>query len=125
MTITLYGRPITKKNSMQIIKLHNRPCIVPSKQYKQYETDCIRQMRKPAQPMSGRYNVKCVYYMPTRRRVDLCNLIEASCDILVKGGVLSDDNCGVVCSHDGSRVAYDKDNPRAVITITEVYDEDT
>ena len=70
--------------------------------------------------ISRAVNVKCVYYMPTRRKVDLSNLIEASLDILVRAGVLEDDNCDVAAAHDGSRVYYDKENPRAEITITEL-----
>ena len=58
--------------------------------------------------------------MPTRRRVDLNNLLEAATDLLVSAGVLKDDHCGIVVSHDGSRVLYDKDNPRTEITITRV-----
>lgn len=60
--------------------------------------------------------------MPTRRKVDLCNLIEATMDILVRAGVLNDDNSEIAVSHDGSRVFYDKENPRAEITITELID---
>lgn len=65
-------------------------------------------------------NVRCVYYMATRRKVDLANLIEATCDILVKAKVLADDNSQIVAAHDGSRVCYDKKNPRAEIWIEEM-----
>jgi Holliday junction resolvase RusA-like endonuclease len=51
--------------------------------------------------------------------VDLVNLVEATCDILVDAGVLVDDNSGIVTSHDGSRVLYDKTDPRVEIEITE------
>ena len=61
--------------------------------------------------------------MPTRRRVDLVNLIEATTDILVKARVLEDDHCRIVAGHDGSRVVYDKENPRAEITITALEDD--
>lgn len=67
-------------------------------------------------------NVRCVYYMKTARRVDLANLIEATTDILVKARVLEDDNCRIVAAHDGSRVDYDKRNPRAEIWIEEMED---
>ena len=60
--------------------------------------------------------VKCLFYMPTRRKVDLTNLLEAIDDILVYAGTLADDNSSIIVSHDGSRVLYDKENPR-----TEVY----
>ena len=58
--------------------------------------------------------------MDSLRRVDLSNLLEATCDILVHYGVLDDDNSRIVCSHDGSRVLLDRENPRAEITIEEV-----
>ena len=43
-------------------------------------------------------------------------------DILVQAGVLADDNRDIVVGHDGSRVFWDKENPRVEITITEVND---
>lgn len=64
--------------------------------------------------------MQCVYYMATRRKVDLANLIEATCDILVTAGVLADDNSRIVAAHGGSRVDYDKQNPRVEIWIEEM-----
>ena len=71
----------------------------------------------PSFPLSTPLNMRCLYYMPTRRKVDLCNLLEATCDIFVEAGVLEDDNSAIVVSHDGSRVLYDKDNPRVEICL--------
>lgn len=62
-------------------------------------------------------NVRCVYYMPTRRRVDLTNLLEATDDLLVRAEVLADDNSQIVAAHDGSRVRLDRENPRVEIEI--------
>lgn len=78
------------------------------------------QINAPEQPIATPINVKCVYYMPDRRKVDLCNLLSATCDILVKCGILADDNCKIVASHDGCRVLYDKQNPRVEIEIKEI-----
>ena len=113
--------PVTKKNSQQILinRKTGRPFISPSKAYKTFEKDCLSQLPKPEKPISSPVNVMCVYYMATKRKVDLCNLIEATCDILVRAGVLADDNSDIVVSHDGSRVLYDKNYPRTEITITE------
>lgn len=118
--ITIYGRPITKKNSQQIVtnKTIGRPFLIPSKQYKQYEKDAGWQIKCKGLMIDYSVNVQCLYYMPTRHKVDLCNLIEATCDILVKYGVISDDNAQIVAGHDGSRVLYDKENPRCEIEIT-------
>ena len=119
---TLLGAPITKKNSMQILRAANgRAFIAPSKQYKAYEKDCIRQLADRRKPrIATPVNVRCVYYMPTRRKVDLCNLLGATCDILIAAGVLEDDNSTIVVSHDGCCVRYDKTNPRVEVFVEDV-----
>ena len=124
MKLTLYGDPRTKKNSARILRTRSgTPFVAPSKAYVDYETDCLWQIKRPCSPISARVNVRCVYYMKTARRVDLANLIEATTDILVKAHVLEDDNSKIVAAHDGSRVEYDKENPRAEITITALEDD--
>ena len=121
---TIPGRPVTKKNSMQFAynKATGRMFIRPSKAFEEYQEAVGWYLRGPTKgaKLAGRYNVKCVYYMPTHHRVDLGNLIAATCDILVHYKVLEDDNSNIVAAHDGSRVKYDKANPRVEITITEV-----
>ena len=111
--------PISKKNSQRIFRPNgmNRPIIVPSEQYKRYEREAAHFMPRGvhvAEPV----NVKCLFYMPTRRKVDLTNLLEAIDDIMVKTGLLADDNSEIVQSHDGSRVLYDKARPRTEVIIT-------
>lgn len=64
--------------------------------------------------------VKCLFYMPTRRKCDLTNMLEAIDDIMVKAGLLKDDNYTIIESHDGSRVLYDKDRPRTEVYITQI-----
>ena len=125
MTIVIPGRPVTKKNHSQIAYNSGtgRMFIAPSKQYKAYEEAAGWHIPCKGQKLNERYNLKCVYYMPTRHRVDLANLIAATCDILVHYGVLEDDNSNIVVSHDGSRVLYDKQNPRAEITITKIEED--
>lgn len=108
--------PITKKNHQQIVWVKGRPMVLPSAQYRKYEKAC-----EPYIPTEWRVDTRCnveaVFYMPTRRRVDLVNLQEALLDILVKYGLLADDNCNIVASMNGSRVEYDKENPRTEVVI--------
>ena len=66
-------------------------------------------------------NVKVIYYVKTKRRIDKTNLESAIMDVLVKAGVLADDSAispDIVVSTDGSRVLIDKLNPRIEIEIT-------
>lgn len=94
--------------------------MAPSAAFEDYQTSCLWQIRSPPDPISARVNVRCVYYMATRRKVDLANLIEATCDILVTAGVLADDNSRIVAAHDGSRVELDRKQPRVEIEIEEM-----
>lgn len=123
LIITIPIAPRTKKNSQQIVIVHGRPIIMPSKLYKQYEKECGKYIPQLEEPINYPVNMKCTYYMPTRRKCDLNNLLEASTDMLVHYKVLEDDNYTIVESHDGSRVHYDKANPRAVIEITKKENE--
>lgn len=61
--------------------------------------------------------------MPTRRRVDLTNLMEATHDTLVAAKILADDNYKIIDNVDGSRVRYDKNNPRTEIIIEVLQDD--
>lgn len=109
--------PRTKKNSQQIVMCKGRPIIIPSKLYKDYEKECGYFLPK-IDTINKRVNVKAHYYMPTRRRVDLCNLHEALCDILVHYKLVEDDNANIIAAMDGSRVFHDKEHPRTEVTIT-------
>lgn len=119
----LKGNPTTKKNSQEIrykyIGRKQVPFIAQNDNYTAYETACIWQLKTQRQTLpSPPYNVKCVYYRANRIRCDLTNLLEATDDILVRAGILPDDYFGIIAAHDGSRVFFDKNNPRVEITIT-------
>ena len=109
--------PASKKNSQRIMlnRKTGKPFIMPSAQFKAYESSARRYI--PRQQVLQPVTVSAFFYMQTRRRVDLVNLLEALDDILVLSGLLEDDNCLVIPSHDGSRVFYDKDFPRTEVQI--------
>ena len=124
------GDPRTKKNSQRILykgarcpvcKKGKIPFVMPSEAFEKYQEAALWELRCPKhKPIEAPVNVKCLYYMGTKGAVDLNNLLEATCDILVKAHVLADDNSRIVAGHDGSRVLYDKGNPRVEITITAI-----
>lgn len=124
INIIIQGNPITKKNHSQIIrnKKTGKTMLIPSKQYNNYlpvfVKECMAQ-HVYQKHINTPINIKCLYYMKTKRKVDLTNLLSATCDLLMSAGVIEDDNCTIVISHDGSRVFYDKDNPRVEIEITD------
>ncbi len=119
-------RPYTKKNS-QSIRYRNVidsstgttkkvPYIVQSKQYKDYEYS-VGYFIKPIN-IDYAINVEAHYYVPTKGIYDLNNLHSALHDVLTNYNFIKDDNCKIIVSTDGSRVHYDKSNPRTEIFIT-------
>ncbi len=120
--------PVSKKNSQQILinRATGRPFVSPSKKYKEYEKMALHflpQLRQPY-PIDYPVNVKAVFYMNTRRKCDLVNMQEALLDVMVKAGLLADDNYTIVQSMDGSRVMYDKINPRTEVEIIPIDERD-
>ncbi len=113
--------PISKKNNSRIFrpKGMSHPIVVPSKAYTEYEKNALWFIPK-CETIYRPVNVKCLFYMPTRRKCDLVNMQEAILDVMVKAGLLADDNYTIVQSMDGSRVLYDKEHPRTEVYITEV-----
>ena len=127
---TIKGDPRTKKNS-PIIAGAGKRCpkcgkfekqwIRQGRAYDEFSKTALWQLRpRPKEPIYCPVNIKCLFYMKTRRRVDSLNLLAAIDDLLVDAEILADDNCQIVVAHDGSRVLYDKDNPRTEITITKM-----
>ena len=91
---------------------------IPSKAFEDYQKLFLSQVRRPKTAIDQPVNVQAVYYMPTRHRVDITNLLSATHDLLVDAGILEDDNSKIVVGVDGSRVLYDKFNPRVEIVIS-------
>lgn len=118
--------PVSKKNSQRIVTNHKtgKPFIMQSQKYEDYENYASYFLRpKPPKPIDFPVTVRCIFWMPTHRRVDKSNLEAAAHDILVKHGILADDNRNIIASTDGSRVYYDKEKPRVEITIEKLEEE--
>ena len=118
---TLPIRPATKKNSGQIITVVGFPRMIPSKQYLQFEKDCqpyFKQVLNQIGQIDYPINLQAVFYVETKRRIDLPNLLNSVDDAMVKSELILDDNRDIIASHDGSRVYHDTFNPRIEIEIT-------
>ena len=115
--------PKTKKNNQKIIKNRKTGAfmIVQNDAYKKYENESgWFLLKRPSEPISQPVNIKCLFYRNSEIRCDLTNLLEAIDDILVKYGIIADDNFHIVYSHDGSRVFVDRNNPRTEIVIEDI-----
>lgn len=78
---------------------------------------------KPNEPISSPVQITYRFYMKTKRKVDALNLCAAADDLLVEAGIIADDNSEIIKSHDGTRVYYDKQNPRTEVYITDYREE--
>lgn len=118
--------PVSKKNSQRIAtnRKTGKPFILQSQKYNEFEATASYFLQpKPKKPIDYPVTVRCIFYMPTRRKVDKSNLEEAIHDILTKYDIIADDNRDIVASTDGSRVYYDKENPRVEIEINPLQEE--
>lgn len=130
---TINGEARTKKNHMMIAgtgvrcptcRKFGKQYIRQGKAHDEYTEAARWQIRpRPPRPIECPVNIKCLFYMKTRRRVDALNLLATIDDLLVECGVLKDDNSSIVVGHDGSRVLHDPDNPRTEIYITRIREE--
>lgn len=129
------GDPRTKKNSPMIAgsgkrcpvcRKYEKQWIRQGKAHDKFAESALLQLKtqpRPPRPIECAVNCKYLFYMQTHRIVDGLNLQAAVDDLLVEAGILKDDNSRIVVGHDGSRVLYDKDNPRTEIIITKLEPE--
>lgn len=133
-TYTIPLDPRTKKNSQMIAgtgarcpycRKHQRQFIRQGAANRDYTVKAYPYLRpKPDAPIDTPIHIKYLFYMGTRRKVDKLNLQAAADDLLVLAEVIKDDNSSIVKSHDGSRVLYDKQNPRTEIYIYDYEEEE-
>ena len=89
--ITIYGRPISKKNSMQIIRVRGRNVIITSKGYRQFEKGALAQLKEVKNRYHGKVNVDYTFYLKGKLDADLDNLVTSVTDVLQKSGIIDND----------------------------------
>lgn len=114
----------SKKNSQQIIWNRNtkRPMIIQSEIYRKFERDCGKFLLKHKNnKIIYPINLKCLFYVPDKRKRDLTNLENAIADILVKYKIIEDDNYNIIAGWDGSRIIYKpEEEAKTIIEITKM-----
>lgn len=122
---TIYGDCASQKNNKRIVynKRTNKPMIVSSKKATEWRKRALEQMKADHVPklmLDEPLNAKIIIYRKNRRggAGDLNNFLQAPLDVLVEYGVIKDDNRDIIYSVDGSRLEYDKENPRVEIELS-------
>ena len=112
----------SKKNSQQIIPnpRTGKSLVIQSKLYYQFERDCGYFLKRYARHIDYPVNLKCTFYVPDKRKRDLTNLENAIADIMIKYGVIEDDNYNIITGWDGSRIIYEKGREETIIEIEEI-----
>ncbi len=90
MKIEILGRPISKKNSKQLIPVRGRTIMIPSKAYNQFRKDALVQVLGK-KPVLSPYAVRYEFQMKGRLDTDIDNMIAGINDILQEAGIIDDD----------------------------------
>lgn len=98
-------------------RILDHPRLLQSKEYRDYERNAMWFI-PPGPQIDYPVTIKCLFYRATKHNVDLVNLLNAVDDVLVKSGLIKDDCYKYIASHDGSRIYFDKNNPRTEVYIT-------
>ena len=125
---TISGRPITKKAHQQIVynKITGRRYVIQSKYYKKFEQRAMLELfaQKPKHTITSQVDICVKYWMPDRRSTpDLVGLLQATCDVLQKATIISNDknirHLGIGYEH-SEIIGIDKGNSRQEITLKTV-----
>ena len=120
--------PRTKKNHQEIAgsgalcpvcKKPEKQWIKQSAAHDEYAEKAGWHLRpKPRSPIEFPINIRYLFFLDADRVVDDLNLAACADDLLVKYGIIKDDNRRIVKGHDGTRSFVDRENPRTEIYIT-------
>lgn len=123
LSITLYGRIPSKKNSrIMIFRKGLKPLSIPSAKYSSWHKEASKQLlkiKKPEKPIEF-CTMQLDFYFPDNRTKDLTNAAESIMDLLVDCDILFDDSWQVVSNLDLIARGIDRKTPRCVITINEL-----
>lgn len=115
ISITITGQIRGGKNSVQTTKTGRR---YPNKVWAKWRDAAVRevvaQIPKGWKPISEPTNIRMEYHAGDKRRRDMPAIIDAAFHVLEKAGFTEDDTYLWVAE---SSRAYDKENPRLIITL--------
>jgi Holliday junction resolvase RusA-like endonuclease len=89
--ITIYGRPISKKNSKRVFLRGRFPVVISSKAYLKFEQSALEQLKSVKEHYKGEVDVDYVFTFKGKLYCDVDNAIAGVNDILEKAGVLEND----------------------------------
>ncbi len=114
---TIWGNIPSKKNSRLLFWRNGRQYNIPSPAYTKWENTAVFYIRH-IKPVDKVNSVTLTFYAESKRRKDLTNCAEGVMDLLVKAGILQDDNWFVVPKIVLVFGGVDRQEPKVEIQIT-------
>lgn len=102
-----------KKNSKQIFtnRSTGKPFITASKRYKEWESTELQNLEKHNLQIISPCRMTLTFFPPNRRAYDMGNKRESIQDLLVKAGILEEDNFKILQQSTDSVKPVNKDKP--------------
>lgn len=118
LEIIIPGEVISKKNGQKIIRCGKFPRIKAGDAYLKWEKQAVQELQFKRINWTGDYPIELhmFFYRKTRRAFDYSNMVESIQDMLIKAGVILEDNFLHVIPV-VSGMSIDKDHPRVVVNI--------
>ena len=88
--------------------------MVSSKNHAEWEVSALWQLKGKPAIKTYPTTISCIFYNKDKRRRDNSNMLDSVQDVLVKAGILEDDNCWLL-DVGGLHSELDKQNPRVEI----------
>lgn len=112
------GHIVSKKNSKQVFVRNGRVIVLPSKAYRIWEDDALWQIKaQRVQPVDGPVSLKMALWAKDLRSSDLENKVSSVQDMLVKAGVLPDDDWKSVPKIEAEYMGVDREMPRCEVQL--------
>ena len=89
-TFFIEGNTPSKKNSRQIFAKGSRLINIPSKRYKEWHDQALKQLKGFGE-LKPPYKIYMNYWMKDNRRADLDNKMASVLDLLQDAGIIEDD----------------------------------
>src|SRR5260221_8424989 len=114
MQFVISGQTPAKKNSKQLFIHGGKPAMVSSKRYLDWEKSALWELKIIKPVVLYPTQLSLYFFFRDLRRRDLDNCVSSVCDVLVKAGIIPDDDVLHLRAIDAYYAGVDRVNPRVV-----------
>ncbi len=120
MKLTISGDCPSKKNNKRIVtnRKTGKPFIISSERHNTWESTALVELKQQFEGCKVTdypIGITAIFYNGSKRRKDLDNQISSVLDVMVKAGVIEDDNVNFIDSIQLQYGGVDKEAPRVEI----------